>query len=152
MPTVNLNYQSHPSYLRYLQTLAAISNQPRTFSFGTYYYKGLLADGQCADWTKYTSRQLTLPLPGFFYSALSVDFNNQPGGSTGRRRNDSVVCRDRGVLASLFTNLASGAISESNCEGRTWRTFACNGHPVLCGRCRRMCVHTVACPGTLCTL
>lgn len=121
----------------------------RSFTFGSFYYKGITLGGQCRNWTSFYSNEILLPLTSLFYSQLTVSFVIENYEIEGAMTNVTETCSNSESIATIIDGLRAGRTTETNCNGVTWRVFQCYGaYTVLCANCKLNCVKTVSCPGT----
>ena len=144
-PTLDLDFTQHFTYLHFLSTLQSYSSMPNSFSFGTYYFKGLNVEGNCDEWTTFIDRTLMLPFDDVRFSAISLSSDTYNfGGKTSRTL--TAVCSEPVLVNQIISLLQSGDTQDVSCEGHSWRVFACNDEMVLCVDCKRTCVKTEGMP------
>ena len=145
-PTVNLDYFDQNVYTDYKAIQSEYQNTTDSYTYGHFYYKGLVVDGTCSAWESYIDDTLLIPFDGVALSALSTTFNGEDY-PTDQSYERVITCSDPSIVRQLVANLQLGNTFSISCRENQWRTFVCNGHPVLCANCKLNCVATVACPG-----
>ena len=142
-----MEYQSHFSYSDFLLSRAKYAAVANSYTFSSYYFKGLTVGGQCGDWTTYASKQLQLPFDDVQFSQITSDYKIYDFAKK-QSRSVTAVCRDTKVVSGIISSLRYGTEFEGNCNFLTWRVFKCSGKAVFCVNCKKNCVPTVSCPGT----
>ncbi len=148
IPTVNMNYQLAPSYLDYVASLPKYTSISQSYTYGSYYYKGVTVDGTCSNWKSFTQNTLSLPFDDVYFSKMSVKFRYTGSGMYAAGANTTLTCSDRTVIAPLIASMYSGVTYSGNCAGNTWRVFTCDTNRIFCVNCKINCVTDVICPGT----
>lgn len=146
-PTLLLNdYETQQSYIEYLQTVEDYDSIENSFSFNTFYYKGLTIEGSCVEWTDFYDGTLALPFDDVVFDKLS-SYYVVDNFETGESYQTTASCKDKNIIKGIVSSLRTGTDYEGNCEFNTWRVFECNDRSVLCVNCKKKCVDTEACPG-----
>ncbi len=146
-PSYDLDYQSHFTYENFLIARAGYVAVTNSFTFGTYFYKGLTPSGQCSDWSYYAGSTLQLPFDELQFSQLTAAFEKYDFASRAFVTK-TAVCSDPVVVNGIVASLRYGTVFEGNCNDILWRVFNCNGKPVFCVNCKKICVATESCPGS----
>ena len=146
-PTYDLDYITDPIYAQHQTQVSAFTRVEHSFTFDSFYYKGVTAQGHCNDWSSFTDNTLRLPFTDVYFSAISVAVDYQ--GLSGDRYGGAAtaVCAQRETVQTIVDKLQTGKTYDTLCGGFTWRVFECNGESVLCVNCKLTCVRTEACPG-----
>ena len=142
-----MDYMSHSTYSDFLRAKANYSAIADSFTFSSYFYKGLTIGGQCGDWTTYTSQQLQLPFDDVQFLQITSDYKLYDFAKK-QSRSITAVCKDLTVVKGIISSLRYGTEFEGNCNALTWRVFKCSGKAVFCVNCKKNCVATESCPGT----
>lgn len=145
-PTVDFNYLTHYTYRDYLRLRTKYNAVPDSYTYGTYYFKGLSVGPTCSDWNSYTTNTLQLPFDNVAFSKLTLDvviFDFVANV----HKNVTAECKDATAIKQIVSNMQNKGTFDINCEQRQWRVFPCNGRSVVCVNCKQNCVATEACPG-----
>lgn len=141
-----MTYFDDPSYNLFLRMNSVAKNVSNSFSFGDFYYKGLIIpDSTCQDWQNYFGSQLVVPVPGLIFNSLVLDFHRHDF-ALHKVVNVTYTCSSPDVIGKVISSLKNRVTYEGNCNEQTWRVFVCDSNPVLCVNCKRNCVKTVSCP------
>ena len=122
-----------------------------SFTYPSFYYKGLNANGSCQAWQDFTSSTLSLPFESVKFSVFNAVFETI-NYQTGEQDYANATCNEPTLVNNILSSLKSGVSFESICGAYSWRVFTCKTNRVLCINCRENCVDTVACPGTSLTI
>jgi len=142
------NYQSSHAYIAYTSNLTDFEGLYKdSLIFSTFSYKGVNVEGTCAAWQTFTRTALQMPFDDIFFSQVSAYYSIYDY-SKHSVRHVQATCSRGPIVTRLIGALRSGGEYSNLCDGFTWRVFLCNGKPVLCINCKRVCVKSVACPGS----
>ena len=145
-PTIDFEYTTHYTYIDYLRLRTKYNAVPDSYTYGTYYFKGLAVGPTCSDWNSYTTNTLQLPFDNVAFSKLTLDviiFDFVANV----HRNVTAECKDAVAIKQIVDNAQKMGTFDINCEQRQWRVFPCNGKSVVCVNCKQTCVATESCPG-----
>eukprot|EP01038_Epipyxis_sp_PR26KG_P004991 gene4991-6977_t len=146
-PTWNIkNFHQHFTYATFTATNTIYSSIPNSFTFGSYFYKEQVVQGNDDYWNDFIYSSLSLPDESIIFTSLNTTFLNYDF-STQTTSSLMAICSDRSIVSSLIGNLQSGNYYSAYCNYNTWRVFSCNGRNILCVNCKHKCVDTVTCPG-----
>lgn len=143
-PTYDRNYPLDPVYISYQAELRAMQSVDLTVTFGSFYYKGLVVDGDCAAESAFLRNSLTIGAQqGYTHRALMAWFSVADYSADASRSLNS-SCEDVAVVAGVVNGLKSKTSYGAECNNHFWRTFACNQQSVFCVDCDEQC--PLACP------
>ena len=125
-------------YSQHLDTVEYSEAQDNSFSFNTFYYKGVNPLGTCPDWKGYYESSLLLPFDYVYFSKLNAVVQRFDY-ATGESEAYNVTCSDRNIISNILDSLKTGDSYESICGGQSWRVFTCSGSRVLCLNCKLNC-------------
>lgn len=125
---------------------AQLKNISNSFTFSTFYFKGVTVDGTCPEWQSYAGTSIVLPPGDTYMSKITAAFEIFDF-TTGDSFQKLYTCTNPGAVPYLAAGLLSGVAFSYPCDGDTWRVFQCNGFPVFCVNCKLNCVPSVVCPG-----
>jgi hypothetical protein len=144
-PSYDLRYQEHITFANYTREKAAYLATQNSFTFGSYYFKGLTADGQCTPWKSYVTNTLQLPFDYTVFSQLALSVASYDFSTRTFNRREA-VCSDRKVIKGVVSSLRSLGTYAADCAFNQWRVFPCNGQPVVCVNCKLSCSKSEVCP------
>ncbi|KAJ1406152.1 hypothetical protein B484DRAFT_436787, partial [Ochromonadaceae sp. CCMP2298] len=110
-PSFDLDYEFQDTYIDYQATLEQYAAVEDSFTFSTFFYKGLTVVGQCEDWTQFTDKALELPFDDVRFSRISGRFDRH-NFATGASKSITAVCEDPKVVKGIIASLKSGAFYE----------------------------------------
>ncbi len=141
----------HSTYLAYQAARSKYTAVPDSFTYSSFYFKGLVVGDTCGGWNTYKDNSLNLPFDDIKFTSVSLRFDYV---NFERSTNRSMLaqCNSPVVVKAIIKSLRTGGTLEQNCNGITWRVFSCNDNVVLCVNCKRICVSTEYCPGTAFTI
>lgn len=145
-PSVDLDYFTHSTYLAYVSAKAKYTALEDSFTFSSYYYKGVVIGAKCSAWNSYKDNNLNLPFDDIRFNKVTLRFDYFQF-DTNANRSVVATCTRADSIAAMITALRKGTSLEVNCNDRTWRVFSCNGNVIFCVNCKRVCVDTEICPG-----
>lgn len=145
-PSVNLDYFTHSTYLAYVAAKARYTAMADSFTYSSYYYKGITIGDQCSAWNSYKDNSLNLPFDDIRFQKVTLRFDYFQF-DTGVNRTEIATCTRTDPISAIITSLRTGTTLEVNCNGYTWRVFTCNGNVIFCVNCKRVCVGSEICPG-----
>jgi hypothetical protein len=146
-PTVSdKSYLTSQAYIEYQSALRNHSAIPNALSFSTFFYRAKFLVGTCPTWRTYTDTRLLLPFEDIaFTSAYSYytifDYNTQAV------KRQLATCNNPRQVKVFIAALMARGEAEFNCNGVSWRVYQCNGNPIICNNCKKICVNSEACPG-----
>lgn len=145
-PSVDLDYFDHSTYLTYLAGKAKYTALADSFTYSSFYYKGVVVGDKCGTWNSYKDNNLNLPFDDIRFTkvTLKVDYFQF---DTNANRSVIATCTRLDSIQAMITSLRKGTTLEVNCNDRTWRVFSCNGNVIFCVNCKRVCVASETCPG-----
>jgi len=145
-----MNYFDHYTYLNFSSALNSSLHVADSFTFGTYFFKGLTIGPQCRDWKTYTAATLALPFDDVTFSHISASFEFESFETGGAYEQLTATCAHREIVGNIISSLQTGTEYEGNCNGLTWRVFTCGttADIVFCVNCKKNCASTESCPGT----
>ena len=122
------------------------SSIENSFTFESFFFKGLTIGGDCTDWAVFTDQILDLPFRNVQFTKLTLAVDNY-GFSSKTSSMSTVECEVKNEVERLIDSLQTGATYATICGGHTWRVFTCNEESVICVDCKLNCVKTESCPG-----
>ncbi|KAJ1385041.1 hypothetical protein B484DRAFT_15390, partial [Ochromonadaceae sp. CCMP2298] len=146
VPSLDLNYETHRTYIEYIDVLPHYQNISDSYTLGNYYFKGLTVAGDCEDMADFVSNELTLPFEDLAFSKMEAYFAYY-NWETQVYSNLTTQCADSVVVNGLVDALKAGSSFTGSCEGHSWRTFLCGGENIFCVDCDADCKETESCPG-----
>jgi hypothetical protein len=144
---MDMQYTTHFTYADYLRNKAWYEHVPNSYTYSSYFYKGLTVGAKCPSWNMFATNVMQLPFDNVAFSRL-VLASEYYDFSTRKFRNETAGCSDRGVIKNIVASVQQKTVYAANCEQRQWRVFPCAGRSVLCVNCKQSCVATEVCPGT----
>ena len=147
MPSVDPDsYRTSRAYIEYRGNLTQHEKIPNALTFNSFYYRTKNYEGTCPAWTTFTDEQLLLPFEDIQFTSL-YSYYSVFDYVTRRIKFQTSTCSNVFWVQTFIAALRSRGEAEFNCNGVSWRVFQCNGNPIICNNCKKICVNTEACPG-----
>jgi len=140
------SYLTSRAYIEYSGNLTEFKKIPNGLTFNTFYYRTTTHDGTCPAWKTFTDEQLLLPFEDIQFTSLH-SYYSVFDYTTHTSKFQTATCSNVFWVQTFIRALQTRSEAEFNCNGVSWRVFQCNGNPIICNNCKKICVNTEACAG-----